>query len=182
VTSYDGPAAPPPARSLLPSPSGLDVVDLGCGQGDFVRWAHDRGATTVLGLDLAVDVLDRARALGEPEGTRFEQADLDQLRLGFASYDLAWCEGLAHRVADPLRLARVVGAGLRPHGLYAAVVPRTARAAVVEVVETARLVLDDVREVAPGRDAEPRVAVLARKPAPGSWPRSGRAGPPPHLA
>jgi len=182
VTSYDGPDAPPPARSLLGSLSGLDVVDLGCREGDFVRWAHARGAASVLGLDLPVDVLDRARALGEPGGTRFEQADPEQVRLVFASYDLVWCEDLAHRVDDPLRLARVVGAGLRPGGLWAAVVPLAAVTATVAVVEEARLVPDGVREVAAGRGPGPRSLVLARKPAPGAWPRSGRTDPPPDLA
>lgn len=68
--STDGPAGAPEwprLRSMLPCPARLRVVDLGCGFGWFCRWARQKGAAHVLGLDLSLKMLDRARALTNDE-------------------------------------------------------------------------------------------------------------------
>ena len=99
----------------LPPLEGADVVDFGCGAGDFARRAVALGARHVLALDLSPHELDRARALGDGEGRiHFEQADLAQVSLPFDSFDLA--HSAVRRLADANRFARMVRAGLRVGG------------------------------------------------------------------
>lgn len=106
----------PDVRALLPSLDGADVVDLGCGFGAFARWAGEQGAASVLGLDLSTRMLERARAETDDPRIHFEHSDLEQLRLGFASYDVAYSALALHYLADVLGFARTVNAGLRPGG------------------------------------------------------------------
>ena len=51
---------------MLPAMDGINVVDLGCGFGWFCRWARERGAAHVLGLDVSERMLERARSAERP--------------------------------------------------------------------------------------------------------------------
>lgn len=103
-------------RLLPPRLDGLDVADLGCGEGGLVRWAAAEGAASVLGLDLADDLLARARAAGEPDGVRYEAADLDQVTFVPRSLDLVVASLALTYVRDLDRLLRVLRLALRPGG------------------------------------------------------------------
>lgn len=112
----------PDVRALLPTLEGRDVVDLGCGFGAFVRFAAQQDAASVLGLDRSVRMLERARDdvatedVAAGDRIRLEQADLEQVRLPHASYDLAYSALVLHYLADVGRFFRAVHAGLRPGG------------------------------------------------------------------
>lgn len=106
----------PDVAALLPPLAGADVVDLGCGFGAFARWAAGEGAASVLGLDVSTRMLDAAREATDDPRVHLEQSDLEQVTLRPASYDLAYSALVLHYLADPLRLFRVVFAGLRPRG------------------------------------------------------------------
>ncbi len=122
-------ARPHPLGEALASRPGADVVDLACGDGALARRAVGWGAASVLALDLDPDLLDRARVAARLAGgdvaarVHHEQADLEQATLPFEAYDVAWAPGVLARTPDPVRLARMVRAGLRPHGLLLATVP-----------------------------------------------------------
>lgn len=61
VKGLEGAPEWPTIQQMLPPLSGLRVVDLGCGYGWFCRWARDRGAAQVEGLDLQPDAGARPR-------------------------------------------------------------------------------------------------------------------------
>jgi 2-polyprenyl-3-methyl-5-hydroxy-6-metoxy-1,4-benzoquinol methylase len=63
VHGLDGAAEWPVLRSLLPDVAGRRVVDLGCGLGWFSRWADERRASSVLGVDVSDKMLERARSM-----------------------------------------------------------------------------------------------------------------------
>ncbi len=107
----------PVVRSLVPDLAGRDVVDLGCGYGAFARWAADQGASRVDALDLSTSMLERARELtGPAPAIRWTQADLAEVELPAASYDLAYSALAIHYLADLGRLVQQVHAALRPGG------------------------------------------------------------------
>lgn len=109
-------AAPewPSVRSLLPDVAGKRIVDLGCGFGWFARWAAERGAASVLGLDLSENMLAKARRLSSHPAVRYERADLDALVLPDAAFDLAYSSLALHYVRDFARLAGAVHRALLP--------------------------------------------------------------------
>lgn len=114
----EGAAEWPAIRALLPPLPGLDVVDLGCGFGWFSRWAAAAGARAVLGIDLSVSMLARARAETVEPAVRYLAADLESLELPAAGFDLAYSSLALHYVEDFDRLAREVRRSLRRGGRF----------------------------------------------------------------
>jgi len=62
VEGLDGAPEWPALCALLPDLRGLKVLDLGCGFGWFCRWARQKGAAHVLGIDVSERMLARSRA------------------------------------------------------------------------------------------------------------------------
>jgi ubiquinone/menaquinone biosynthesis C-methylase UbiE len=95
-----GAAEWPALRALLPDVRGLKVVDLGCGYGWFCRWAQEQGALSVLGLDVSEKMLERARSLSGASAITYAKADLEQLDIPPASFDLAYSSLAFHYIED----------------------------------------------------------------------------------
>nr|WP_314524966.1 class I SAM-dependent methyltransferase [uncultured Pseudomonas sp.] len=109
-------AAPewPALKAMLPPMKGLKVVDLGCGYGWFSRWASEQGAASVLGLDVSEKMLERARQTTSGATVRYERADLEQLDLPPAQFDLAYSSLALHYIKDLPRLFATIHAALKP--------------------------------------------------------------------
>lgn len=116
VQGLDGAAEWPALRAMLPPVAGRRVVDLGCGFGWFCRWARERGAAEVLGLDLSDRMLDRARAATADPAIRYEKADLERLALPEARFDLAYSSLALHYVEDAAQLFTELHRALLPGG------------------------------------------------------------------
>jgi SAM-dependent methyltransferase len=104
----------PAIRTLIPDVYGKRIIDLGCGFGWFARWAKEQGAAYVLGLDLSENMLARARTLTEDGQIEYAIADLEQLVLTEASFDLAYSSLAFHYIEDFGRLMRTVHTALIP--------------------------------------------------------------------
>jgi SAM-dependent methyltransferase len=109
-------AAPewPALKAMLPPMLGLKVVDLGCGYGWFCRWASEQGVDNVLGLDVSEKMLEQARKTTSASNIRYERADLEQLDLPVASFDLAYSSLALHYIKDLPGLFASVHAALKP--------------------------------------------------------------------
>lgn len=109
-------AAPewPALKAMLPPMQGLKVVDLACGYGWFCRWASEQGAESVLGLDVSQKMLEQARKTRSASNIRYERADLEQLNLPTASFDLAYSSLALHYIKDLPGLFASVHAALKP--------------------------------------------------------------------
>ena len=106
----------PAIQAMLPDLHGRRVVDLGCGFGWASRWMREQGASSVLGLDLSQNMIERARADTSDPAITYRIADLDTLDLPEASFDLAYSSLAFHYVQDFARLARAIRKALAPAG------------------------------------------------------------------
>lgn len=88
----------PSIEALLPDMRGLRVVDLGCGYGWFCRWARERGAAEVLGIDVSRRMLERAQTMTADPSIRYEAADLETLTLPPGAFDLAYSSLAFHYI------------------------------------------------------------------------------------
>ncbi|WP_205750463.1 class I SAM-dependent methyltransferase [Deinococcus fonticola] len=75
-------------RALLPDLTGLRVLDLGRGFGWFCRWSREQGARAVTGIDISVNMLERARTSTSDAGITYLQADLEDLHLPLESFEV----------------------------------------------------------------------------------------------
>ncbi|MGX9934423.1 class I SAM-dependent methyltransferase [Advenella kashmirensis] len=116
ILGLEGAPEWPAIRALLPDPTGKRVVDLGCGFGWAARWFRQHGASSVLGLDLSRNMIQRARAETADSAIEYRIADLDTLALAQADFDIAYSALTFHYVQDFGRLVREVHKCLQPGG------------------------------------------------------------------
>ncbi|MBR2689899.1 MAG: class I SAM-dependent methyltransferase [Aquamicrobium sp.] len=107
----------PALQAMLPDIENRRVVDLGCGFGWFCRWAHEQGAASVLGLDVSEKMLERAAATSDAS-IEYRRADLEELGLPAAAYDIAYSSLALHYVEDVGRLFATVFRALAPGGMF----------------------------------------------------------------
>jgi SAM-dependent methyltransferase len=110
----------PLLRSMLPRDiKAKTILDLGCGDGWFCRWAVSRGATEVCGIDVSKNMLDRARVLSAPEtypSISFYQVDISALSLDQDVFDLVFSALALHYLVDLEAAVREIYTSLRPGG------------------------------------------------------------------
>ena len=116
IDGLDGAPEWPTLRAMLPDPSGLRVVDLGCGFGWFCRWARRNRAAEVLGLDVSENMLARARAETADPAIRYLRADLEHLTLPSAAFDLAYSSLALHYIRNLPGLLAVSREAVVPGG------------------------------------------------------------------
>lgn len=103
-------------RRMLPPMPGLRVLDLGCGFGYFSRWVREAGAQSVVALDLSQNMLDRARALTSDSRILYGRAEMEQLGLADAAFDLVFSSLAFHYVPDWNALCETLRRVLVPGG------------------------------------------------------------------
>lgn len=103
-------------QKLLPELKGKNVVDLGCGYGWFCRYARDQGAAEVLGLDVSVKMLEKAREMTSGEGIVYRREDLERLQLPAASVDLFYSSLALHYLENIPTLFSTLFDALVPGG------------------------------------------------------------------
>jgi SAM-dependent methyltransferase len=108
VEGLAGAAEWPALQAMLPDPRGLRVADLGCGFGWFCRWAAEQGASKVLGLDVSEKMLTRAAAANPAAVISYTRADLEQLELPQAAFDLVYSSLALHYIEDLAKLLRTI--------------------------------------------------------------------------
>lgn len=120
----------PPVFELCGDVSGLDIIDLGCGEGYCARELAARGAQSITGVELSAEMVESARAqdaeLGQ--GIRYRQGDVTALDDADASYDLAVGVFVYNYVntKQMLQSFREVHRVLRPGGQFVFSVPHPA--------------------------------------------------------
>jgi ubiquinone/menaquinone biosynthesis C-methylase UbiE len=110
------------ALQMLGARTGQEIVDVGCGTGEFTRTLATAVAPTgrVLGVDasdlMVTEARRRAAAAGQA-AVEFRTGDITRLEDEDASWDGAYCERVLQHVAAPARavaeLARITRVGGR---------------------------------------------------------------------
>jgi ubiquinone/menaquinone biosynthesis C-methylase UbiE len=116
IEGLDGAAEWPSLRTLLPELRGLRILDLGCGYGWFCRWVREQGAAQVLGIDVSERMLARARATTADAAIAYARADMEELHLQEASFDLAYSSLALHYIVGLPALLAKVHRALVPRG------------------------------------------------------------------
>lgn len=106
---------------LHPEP-GRQLLDVSCGHGALVRFAHQR-EIIAYGLDFSSAAICRARTItGAP---CFLTGDGSRLPFADATFDYATCIGSLEHFVDPLAGMREIARTLRGHGTACILVPNT---------------------------------------------------------
>jgi 2-polyprenyl-3-methyl-5-hydroxy-6-metoxy-1,4-benzoquinol methylase len=103
-------------RAALEPLDGRRVLDLGCGMGLTARYAAERGAVHVLGIDLASSMLGYARRANAHPRVSYVQAAMDELALRPGRLDIAVSCLALMMSRDPAGLLARLHDWLRPGG------------------------------------------------------------------
>lgn len=103
-------------KALLPTMSGLSVLDLGCGYGWFCRWARQAGAAKVLGVDLSQAMLAEAIRRTKDDNITYRRDDLESLKIDESNFDLVFSSLTFHYVQNVSSLFERIYNGLKPGG------------------------------------------------------------------
>lgn len=104
----------PAFRDELGSVNGLDIVDLGCGDGTFAAECVEAGCGSYFGVDASPGMIERAE-LAAPTAS-FECAGMDAVDLAPRAYDLVVARMALHYLADLDPVLSSVHRSLRPGG------------------------------------------------------------------
>jgi len=108
----------PLLRSLVPDLQGKRVLDLGCGFGWFARWARQQGAASVLGLDVSLNMLERAEAMTSDNAIEFRRIDLEDAEFPASRFDFAFSALALHYVQNLPRIFKAVHLALCDEGRF----------------------------------------------------------------
>jgi 2-polyprenyl-3-methyl-5-hydroxy-6-metoxy-1,4-benzoquinol methylase len=115
-TGLNGALEVPALRALLPDLAGKNVLDLGCGFGDFARYAKDQGARSVTALDVSERMIAEAKRLTTDDAIVFVCGAIEDFATGSETFDLAVSSMALHYVKDFEAVARRVFDALKPGG------------------------------------------------------------------
>lgn len=117
----------PPVLELCGGVAGLDVLDVGCGEGYVAREIRRRGAARVVGFDLSAQMIEQARATeaAEPLGISYHHLPATELDDRFGAFDLAIAVFVFNYVAiaDMTEIMGRVRRVLKPGGAFVFSVP-----------------------------------------------------------
>jgi SAM-dependent methyltransferase len=108
----------PALRRLLPPLDGRRVLDLGCGFGDFARYARQSGATAVTAVDVSRKMLAAAAALTDDAAIAYRHSAIEDFEPEPAAFDVVVSSLALHYVADYAAVVRAVFRALKPGGWF----------------------------------------------------------------
>lgn len=97
---------------------GKDVLDAGCGTGEYSCWLASRGAN-VIGIDLSDNAMQEGRRYAEKTGITgvyFEKRSVLQTGFPDNSFDFVYCTGVLHHIPDPFGGLKELNRVIRPGG------------------------------------------------------------------
>ncbi len=103
---------------MLPSLERVKILEIGCGAGLFCLESA-RQATTVIGIDISLFVLDFARQVKDEvhsQNVSFQQGDAEQLAFRDETFDLVICSEVLEHVPDPQRALAEIRRVTKPGG------------------------------------------------------------------
>jgi ubiquinone/menaquinone biosynthesis C-methylase UbiE len=100
--------------------AGRNVIELGCGTGDYALWYASHGAGNVVGVDLSDGSLRRAREQAERhhiDNVRFVKQDVLALDFPDEQFDYSYSVGVLHHTGDPFTGFRELVRVTKPGGV-----------------------------------------------------------------
>jgi SAM-dependent methyltransferase len=105
-------------RSLLPELSGKKVLDLGCGFGWHCRYARERHARSVIGIDLSENMLERARAMTDDAAIEYRRLAIEDIDFPAERFDVVISSLALHYVERFDAVCRQIHRCLVPGGAF----------------------------------------------------------------
>lgn len=104
--------------ALFPDLNGKSVLDLGCGYGWHCKYAVERGAKRVLGIDLSEKMIDEAKEKNADPRITYRVCGLEDYDYPANTYDCAISNLVLHYIADIDAIFRKIYLTLKADGVF----------------------------------------------------------------
>ncbi|NHN29720.1 class I SAM-dependent methyltransferase [Paenibacillus agricola] len=108
----------PAFRAMLPELRDKKVLDLGCGFGWHCRYAREQHASSVVGVDLSENMLERARANNKDSGVEYLQLAIEDIDFAAEQFDVVISSLALHYVEHFDIICQKVHHCLKPGGAF----------------------------------------------------------------
>lgn len=108
----------PALLSLIDTFSNKKVLDIGCGFGDFCRYARTQGASYVLGIDPSQNMIQDAISNTHDSATHYECAPIETYQANPRQFDLIISSLALHYVKDLAPVFKKIHSWLKQDGLF----------------------------------------------------------------
>ena len=117
-TGLNGALEVPALQALLPNLSGRRVLDLGCGFGDFARYALKHGAQSVVAIDVSEKMISEAERLTTDHAITYLHRSIEYYSPDSESFDLAVSSMALHYISNYADVVKRVFSGLASGGKF----------------------------------------------------------------
>jgi SAM-dependent methyltransferase len=117
-TGLNGVLEIPALHRLLPDLSNLQVLDLGCGFGEFARFARTQGAASVTGVDISKRMLEEAATRTSDASVMYLHCPIEHYQPAPDAFDLVVSSLALHYIEDYAALVERVFQCLKPGGRF----------------------------------------------------------------
>lgn len=114
--SYNDFVEQPALKSAISSLKGKKILDLGCGSGQFAKYCIDNGAASVLGIDISMNMIEKANQENKHEKINYLCIAIEDLELYNQKFDLIISSLAVHYIADYSALIKKVTSLLNKDG------------------------------------------------------------------
>jgi len=117
-TGLNGALEVPALHALLPCLSGKSILDLGCGFGDFARYARSEGAQWVTAVDVSEKMISEAKRLTRDDQITYMRCSIEDYAPDAESFEIVVSSMALHYISDYAAVVRQVFFGLVPGGKF----------------------------------------------------------------
>jgi len=103
---------------LFPSLQGKYVLDLGCGYGWHCKFALEKGAAGVLGIDMSQKMIGEAKARNRGDGIEYRVCGIEEYEYPENAWDVVVSNLAMHYIEDIERIFQKVHGTLKPNGVF----------------------------------------------------------------
>jgi 2-polyprenyl-3-methyl-5-hydroxy-6-metoxy-1,4-benzoquinol methylase len=107
----------PALRALLSNLDGKIIMDIGCGFGDFCRYAATQGASKIKGIDPSEKMLEEAKKYTTEKNIQYECAPIEFYTTGENEFDVIVSSLAFHYVKDFPAIINKIYSWLKPGGV-----------------------------------------------------------------
>lgn len=125
----------PAIISLLPPLNNLMILDVGCGFGDFARYAIEHGAFKVIGIDPSEKMIAEAKKLTNNSNIHFQQCAIEKYETVLNTFDLVISSLAFHYVDNLNEIIIKIFSWIKPGGYLIFSVEHPIRTASLEYPE-----------------------------------------------
>lgn len=103
---------------LFPAMQGKSVLDLGCGYGWHCKFAAQRGAARILGIDLSRKMIEQAKARNMQNDIEYRVCGIEEYEYPKNTWDVVISNLALHYIEDIETIFQKIHGTLKPKGVF----------------------------------------------------------------